>query len=209
MVTGVILAGGQSRRMGGQPKGLLTLSGETLITRLVRRMRPLCKEIIVVTHEGPLYQPHLSEDVRMVPDLTIQAGPLGGMEAALAQTNGSELWIVGCDMPYISADAARFMLQYMTGREELDAVLPSINGKLHPLHGIYRKRVEGTVQQLLKKRQLRVMGLFEHIRSAQIEEETFRQAGIDTNFVTNANTPDEWRHVQHTELAAKQQQEEA
>lgn len=198
-LTGVILAGGQNRRMGGEPKGLITIAGEPMVARLVRRMSPVCNEIIVVANDPQLYRMHIPADVRIIPDRTALAGPLGGMEAACDSAQGSNMWIVGCDMPYVSDLAAMLMMQQLLQQDDLDAVLPVIGGKIHPLHGLYRSRVERTIAMLLREQQLRVMGLFEHIRWERMEEDAFQQAGIALDFVTNVNTPEEWRRIQALE----------
>lgn len=178
--------------MGGQPKGLLELQGEAIIARQIRLMRTLCAEMIVVTNEPELYRSAVPQDVSLVPDRNPGLGPLAGMDAAFACTSFDTIWIVGCDMPFVSPEAARLMRSKLEEREELDAVIPHLQGKRHPLHGLYRKRVEKAVSPLLETQQLRLMGLFERIRWVELTEEVFAEAGIDTRFATNVNTPEEW-----------------
>ncbi|MFK7695178.1 molybdenum cofactor guanylyltransferase [Paenibacillus sp. HJGM_3] len=192
MTAGVILAGGRNRRMGGQPKGLLELQGEAIIARQIRLMRTLCAEMIVVTNEPELYRSEVPQNVNLVPDRNPGLGPLAGMEAAFACTSSDTIWIVGCDMPFVSPEAARLMRSKLEEREELDAVIPCLQGKRHPLHGLYRKRVEKAVSPLLETQQLRLMGLFERIRWVELTDEVFVETGIGTRFATNVNTPEEW-----------------
>jgi molybdopterin-guanine dinucleotide biosynthesis protein A len=200
MITGVVLAGGLSRRMGGQPKGLLTLSGEVMVTRIIRRMHPICNELLVVANEPELYREHLPENVDIISDLSKDAGPLGGMDAAFKHASHSVLWIMGCDMPFVSHLAAGFMYDQLIQNEELAAAIPEIGGKLHPLHGIYRKSATLQVEQLLLQQHYRVTGLLDHIRWVKVEEQSFLEASIPTNFTINANTPAEWQQVQAEEL---------
>ncbi|MDF2671573.1 MAG: molybdopterin-guanine dinucleotide biosynthesis protein MobA [Paenibacillus sp.] len=195
MMTGVILAGGLSRRMG-QPKGLLTLSNEVMVTRLIRRMRPICNELLVIANEISLYKTHVPNDVKVTSDLTSGTGPLGGMEAAFKHASGDVLWIVGCDMPYVSPHAAKLLYEQLTQQEQLEAAVPVVDGKLHPLHGLYRSSVAGKVQQMVAESNLRLMDLLEQILWVRVEEQAFLDKGIATNFATNANTPEQWQQVQ-------------
>ncbi|WP_127585843.1 molybdenum cofactor guanylyltransferase [Paenibacillus koleovorans] len=193
MVTGVILAGGQNRRMGGQPKGTIVVGGEMMAARQIRLMQPLCEQILLVTNELELYE-SVSGHAQILQDRFKGKGPLGGMEAALTIAR-TPVWVVGCDMPYISADAARLLFRELELDPELEAAVPSVEGKLHPLHGVYRTSVAENIRQLLQKDHLRVMSLLEAIRWRKFEEDVFSRAGIPVEFVRNANTPEDWQSV--------------
>jgi molybdopterin-guanine dinucleotide biosynthesis protein A len=69
-------------------------------------------------------------------------GPLGGMHAAFLAAAYAYCWVVGCDMPFLSPEAALLMLSRIA---EHDAVVPVIKGKLHPLHGVYAAQCAGTI----------------------------------------------------------------
>src|SRR5690554_207625 len=111
MLTGVILAGGQNSRMNGYNKALLSFSNETLIERQLRIMDSICTEIIIVTHTPSSIQPFAGHLAHLIPDDIVGKGPLSGMHAALSHTTYDDLWIVECDMPFISAEAAKLQLE--------------------------------------------------------------------------------------------------
>lgn len=195
MMSGVILAGGNNRRMGGRVKALLPFFHETLIERQIKRMKSLCTEIIVVTNESELYAFVLDGSmVRTIPDEVPGKGPLSGMHAALSACRTAEAWIVACDMPFISAQAARLM-QDLKREQNCDAIVPVIGSGLHPLHGIYDIKCAAAISVLLAQDQLRVMGLLDRIVWAEAPEALFLNKEIDVQFVANINTPDEYERA--------------
>lgn len=190
-LTGVILAGGQSRRMGGHPKALLSYRSEKLVHRQIRLLRELCSEIIIVANEPRIFLPIVDKSVRIISDYYTGMGPLAGMHAALSLARHDRVWLVGSDMPFISAHAAELMLNRM--REgNCHAVIPYLEERLHPLHGIYDKRLAPNIEAELSEGQLRVTDFLEKIIYERVGKESFRLGGIDTRFVLNVNTPEEY-----------------
>lgn len=100
----VVLAGGDSRRMG-RPKALLPVGRTTLIEWLVDRLAPAFAHLAVAAREPgrlpPRLRPHLA------PDLHAGAGPLAGVEAGLAVSPHDVVVAVACDMPRVTADLLR------------------------------------------------------------------------------------------------------
>lgn len=146
-LTGAILAGGPKSLLGGSLKALLPLQEEAAIVRQVREMRKLCKEIIVVTDTPRPFFDVLDSSVRIITDFYPGRGPLGGMHSALRLARNPLVWIVGSDMPFISAEEAR---RLMTGFSDgVQAVIPLVGERPVPLHGLYDSRCSETVAALL------------------------------------------------------------
>ncbi|CAI6035696.1 molybdenum cofactor guanylyltransferase [Cohnella sp. JJ-181] len=146
-VTGAILAGGPNSLLGGTLKALLPLQEEPLIVRQVREMRKLCKEIIVVTDTPKPFFDVLDGSVRMITDYFPGRGPLGGMHSALRLARNPLVWIVGSDMPFVSAEEARrLMMGFANG---VQAVIPIVRDRPVPLHGLYDSRCSEAVAALL------------------------------------------------------------
>jgi molybdopterin-guanine dinucleotide biosynthesis protein A len=194
MLTGVILAGGQNRRMGGQNKALLSFSNEKLIQRQIRIMRNICDEIILVTNDPRSFLPLLGNSIRIITDYVAGKGPLGGMHAAFTLSKYPDLWVLGCDMPFISYNAADMMWRC---KKELkrDAVVPFISGRLHPLHGIYDKNCLAPITSMLELHQYRMEDLFNAIRYEPVGETFFLEQESDFRFLMNINTPEEYRQA--------------
>lgn len=194
MLTGVILAGGENRRMGGSHKALLDFGGKTLIERQIAAMSTICTELIVVTNDPKLFLPVVDRSVRIITDFYPGKGPLGGIHAALSLTRNDNVWIVGCDMPYVGPDAAGLLLERLQ-LAEADAAVPHVDGKLQPLHAVYNRRCADQAAELLAEEAYRVTGLFDRIRWEPVHDFEFEGRGIDTKFAVNTNTPEEWTEV--------------
>ena len=99
-VTGVILAGGKSRRMG-QNKALIQLGDNSLIEHVIRRMRLVADELLLITN-SPAEYAHLN--VPMHGDIIPGTGALGGIYTGLTHASYDTVLCVGCDNPFFSAE---------------------------------------------------------------------------------------------------------
>ena len=198
MITGVILAGGLNRRMGGRLKALLPLQGQPLILKQLKEMSSICKQVIVVTNEPEALLPHLSSvsdiDVQCITDRYVQKGPLSGIHAASLVATEQHLWIVGCDMPFISAEAAKAMA-ILCQEANLDAVIPVLDGRVHPLHGVYSRLIGSEAEVLLEHKQYRLMGMLDQIDWKSVGSDFFERQNISIHFVTNVNTLEEYERM--------------
>ncbi len=115
-VTGLILAGGRGSRMQSADKGLLLLDGQTLIERVLQRVRPQCASIMISANRNlPTYQ-LLGVDV--VSDLRADfPGPLAGIEAGLSHASTDWVFVTPCDLPYVPNDAAKRLLEAALAHE--------------------------------------------------------------------------------------------
>jgi molybdopterin-guanine dinucleotide biosynthesis protein A len=198
MITGVLLAGGQNRRMGGRHKALLPINGVPLLAIQLQEMARLCEQILIVTNTPDLFEPIISgfelAKVTTIPDIIPGRGPLSGIHAACRAAIEDRLWIVGCDMPFLSAAAAE-ALNGLCEKTNADAAIPVIDDKLQPLHGIYDKRIESITEELLLQEKYRLMGLLERIRWQPADQAFFVQKEIGLSFTVNLNTPDDFNEA--------------
>lgn len=207
-ITGVVLAGGQNRRMGGRMKALLPMDGRLFIERQLEELAKVCGDIWIAANDHTPFAPWLTQEqpeqqigvpVRAVRDMHPGSGPLAGLQAAMAAAQAETLWVVACDMPFASADAARAMSQLLHARESADAVVPVIGGKVHPLHAVYRRRCRKVVEELLEQGQYRVMELLHRLDYTAAEEEFFLSRGISPRFAVNVNGPDDYEKLQRAD----------
>lgn len=204
-LTGVVLAGGQNRRMGGRLKAMLQLQGQLFIERQLEELGKLCGEIIIIANDSaPFEKVQLDQrcnNVKIVPDLLPGKGPLAGMQAAMAEARGEVLWIVACDMPYISQEAARAMLEMAPtfSEEEWDAIVPIIGGRIQPLHAIYSiNRCRRILDGVLEANVYRVMEFMNKLHYMQADERYFAEKGIPVDFAENINDPAQYEMLSHT-----------
>ena len=194
MLTGAILAGGQNRGMDGKVKALLPFAGQLLIERQIERMKPICDEIIVVTNQPNLFLPVLDRSIRIITDYYPGKGPLSGIHSALTLARNRDVWVVGCDMPFISAKAARVM-QEMKQTMNCDAVIPVLDGRVEPLHGIYSNRCGDAASALLASGESRLSEWFRLLYWQDATATLFRGHQIDLDFVISINTHEDYREA--------------
>lgn len=194
MLTGVILAGGQNRRMNGKMKSFLSVGAETILDRQQREMLTICDQLLLVTRQ-PAYFSYLEADSR-IKILTDEygQGPLAGIYMALSYVNTGDIWVVACDMPYICAKAAK-MLQSQRQETHSDAAIPVIDGFTQPLHGVYHPGTVDCLQQILDKGEYKVQAWLDQIRWTSVPDKRFISQNIATTFTMNVNTPADYNRA--------------
>jgi molybdopterin-guanine dinucleotide biosynthesis protein A len=129
----LVLAGGQSRRMG-RPKPWIEVGNTVLLRYVVERLAPAFTEVMVSFGE-----PEQMEQLvpyRIVFDRKRSAGPLAGLEAGLLAAHQGVLFAVGCDMPYVERSTAELAV---AAARNCDAAIPRHDGIFEPVCGAYRK----------------------------------------------------------------------
>lgn len=189
-VTGAVLVGGASSRMGSD-KAALVMDGSTMLERTLSTLRSLCSEVMVVGAVGQRV-PELSSSAppaRIVHDHRANAGPLAGLEAALAACHTELLIAVAVDMPWLDAELLALQVAKARANPALDVVTLRGTRGLEPLHAVYRLRVLPRVQALLDTGERSLLALLAHARTGwPVETEV---AAIDPahRSAWNANTP--------------------
>ncbi|WNR44230.1 molybdenum cofactor guanylyltransferase [Paenibacillus roseipurpureus] len=197
MLSGVILAGGTNRRMHGERMALLPFGGKPMIARQLDRMQGICEELIVVTPDPKPYLHIVHRSVRIITDFYEGHGPLGGMHAALSLAKHSSVWIVGCDMPFISSKAAELLLERK--RDGLEAVVPMIAGEIYPLHGIYDRVCAPHIVPLLHQGETQLSSLLKHVFWSELGDQFLYENGVDLNFVSRIKTVEDYEAMKRFE----------
>ncbi len=126
----LVLAGGESSRMGG-PKALLPIGNTTLLGATIGRLRPLFRRVLVVTRDRDAL---VGLDVEVLTDDRPERGPLVGLARGLAASDAPWCFVTGCDMPFLNPAVIGYMAQRLEGYE---IVATSVKGRLQPLHAFY------------------------------------------------------------------------
>jgi molybdenum cofactor guanylyltransferase len=184
-VTGIILAGGRSSRMGS-PKALLPFAGEPLIVHIVRRLQRLFDEIVVVAAPEQAL-PELP--VTLVRDVIAFQGPVGGIYYGLKAARGEIGFVTSCDSAFSSAPLISHLLSLAPG---FDAVVPRWEGRLQPLHAIYRRTVLPFLEAQLANGELRPVFLYDRVPTRIVEENEIRRLDAHGDSFFNMNTPDDY-----------------
>ena len=151
--TGVILAGGKSKRMGIN-KALVKLGDYSLIEWLILELAKVFHEIIIVANEKISYR---CLGLPIINDLLPGSGPLGGIHAALKYTNKPNIFVVGCDMPFVTAEVASYLISSASG---YDAVVPFINQILQPVAAVYGKGCQNVIENYINRKKYHVKDCF-------------------------------------------------
>jgi molybdopterin-guanine dinucleotide biosynthesis protein A len=180
----IILAGGQSRRMGRDKAHLPTGAG-TLLERIVERLSAVVDEVVVAG--GP--SPSIPE-VRWVPDARPSAGPLAGMAAGLAAVSFDLAWVVACDLPDVEPGVGELLF---ASAPEVDAVVPRLDSRPECLCAVYHASLAGRILTMLDAGDRRVTALLDGIRVRYVEAAELRRVDPDLRSFRNLNTPDEYQ----------------
>lgn len=132
-ISAVILAGGDSRRMG-EDKALLEIQGKTLLELLVDEVRPYVSEVIISTNRKEAYD--FLRDVIFVEDYQKGEGPLGGIISSLEQASNDWSLVLSCDMPFFKGGVIPYLLERS---DDCYCVVPWREGGFEPLMALYHK----------------------------------------------------------------------
>lgn len=179
-IVGVILAGGKSTRMGTD-KAMLLLNGLPLIQHITGVLREIFEEVVIISDRGNAYN---FLNLPVYPDIEKNCGPVGGIHSAFVHTNTNSIFVVGCDTPLVT----RGLVNYICDFESLDDIkVPTMDGQVHPLCGVYSRKVMPQLEENLKGGLFNVQFLLEKLHPAIIPI-TPDLPFYDKRLLTNINT---------------------
>ena len=132
-LTGIILCGGKSRRMG-KNKALLKINDKYVISYVIDLLQPFCDEIILSTNTNELD----FLGYKTVKDLYDNICPISGIFSSLLKSKNKKNVILSCDTPFINGLLINELLSYL---HTYDVVLPELNGYLQPMTGVFKKDI--------------------------------------------------------------------
>src|SRR5450432_1038278 len=165
-VGGIVLCGGQSKRMG-RPKAWLPIAGELMLPRVVRLLQEAVSPIVVVAAPDQDL-PELPADVQIVRDEEKGRGPLQGLAAGLAALQGhaDAAYASSCDVPFLRPAFIKRMIDLLGDKQ---ICVPRVGGYHHPLAAVYRLEVLSAVDKLLEQDRLRPVFLFDAVPTRVVE----------------------------------------
>jgi molybdopterin-guanine dinucleotide biosynthesis protein A len=188
-VGGIVLCGGQSKRMG-RPKAWLPFAGEIMLARVVRLLGEAVSPIVVVAAPDQEVPP-LPAEIAVVRDEEKGRGPLQGLAAGLTALRGQveAAYLSSCDVPFLQPAFVRRLIDLLG---EHVICVPRVGEYHHPLAAVYRIEIVEAVHQLLAKDRLRPFFLFEAVPTRVVEAAEL--ADVDPTFQTlrNLNTPEDY-----------------
>ena len=182
LITGYILAGGKSSRMGAD-KGLLFFEGKPMIQYVIEQMQPLFKKLIIVSNNLE----YKKFGLEVIPDLIKDIGPAGGIYTALNHSQTKLNFMVSCDMPFVTAAAIEFIV---ANSNESQIILLQNQGKLEPLFGVYSKDCEEKWLQLIQQENVKLQDMVLHFKLKAIPVEN--NEIFTATFFKNINTKEDF-----------------
>ena len=190
-VSGVILAGGESTRLGFD-KSLVPFRGAPLIARVVETIRPAVEECIVVTNYAAKFAGVLG-GVRFVRDAVPQRGSLVGIYSGLLAARCDRALVVACDMPFLNVRLLRH-LAALSG--ECDVVIPRHGDALEPLHALYGRSCIAPIARTLQRGNVTIISFFPEVKVCYVEEPVLNELDPEGLSFVNINTPRDWERAQ-------------
>ncbi len=181
--TGLILAGGRARRMGGEDKGLLKLAGRPMVAHVIERLRPQVDALLINANRN--LEAYEALGAPVVPDrLPDFGGPLAGMDAGLAAARTGYLVVVPCDSPYLPADlVARLREALESAGAEL--AVAHDGERAHPVFCLLRTMLGASLERALAEGERKIDRWYARHRVVEADFSDQPQA------FANVNTPED------------------
>ncbi len=188
--TGIVLAGGWSRRMG-QDKSRLPFGGTTLLTWVVRRVAQACAPVIVVARAASDYP---DCGARVISDRRPGEGPLAGLAAGLAAAETAYAAVVPCDLPFIEPALLQGLSALAPG---WDVVVPVVGGRAQPLCAVYSRTIASIAEDMLRRADRAVHQLVTQpgVRAHQVLEDALTAWDPGLRTFVNINTPEDYERA--------------
>lgn len=183
-ITGIILAGGKSSRMGAD-KGFLMLNNKPFVQYSIDALKPLVSEIIIVS-DDPDYDifglKRITDDIK-------DAGPVSGIYSGLEASKTELSLVLSCDIPLITSEVLQKLINAIDDESEIIQV--ESNGKSMPLIALYKRCVKDRFKSFLKQdeRRLRIAIKACNYKNVVLDE-SFQNATL------NVNTKEELKQIE-------------
>lgn len=181
---GVILAGGESRRFGGN-KALALWQGKPLIAYVAGTLKACFARCLLVTNTPEAYA---FLGWTTVPDQRPGLGPLAGIQAALAAINEPRVFVAACDMPFLSRDLIRLLCALAPG---YDVVAPCPAQGPEPLAAVYARDCLAVIERHLAVGNRQISALFPEVRTRFVAEDELLAVHADRRTFANINRPED------------------
>ena len=188
-ITGIILAGGKHLRMG-KNKAFLEINGERIIDRAKKLFVDLFDEVFLVTN-SPLE--YIDLNLRMVSDLFPGGGALGGIYSGLFHASHSHVFVAACDMPFLNRALITHLAALSPG---YDLVIPKTPDGWEPLHAIYSQKCLPFMEDLLRKKNLKILDLFSKVKKREVTTEEILPFDPQLASFFNINSPEDLDRIQ-------------
>ncbi len=170
-LTGIILAGGKSSRMG-EDKGLMSFENQPMIQHIIDVVKPMVNDILIISNN----EQYTQFGYPVYEDLIKEKGPLAGIYTGLSFSRSDKNVVLSCDVPFVNSTIINLLINNC---KDFDVVIPEKNKRTHQMIGIYDKSCVNSFKNQLKKDQLKLKLAvekmnFKTVDANQIDDKIFR-----------------------------------
>ena len=188
----VILAGGQSSRMG-RDKALLELNEQKFIDHLVQELSGCCKVMISAAHQDD----YAGYGVPVIADETKGIGPIEGIRQALRSSVSEYVFVCAVDTPFVRKEMIQYLAEFISS--DYDAFVFRDGDRIHPHIGIYSRAALPAIEEMIGEKQYRLTKLLSRIRTKYVDIGT---SCFDRKVLRNINTPDDYLAILNQDAPA-------
>ncbi|PKM81572.1 MAG: molybdenum cofactor guanylyltransferase [Firmicutes bacterium HGW-Firmicutes-14] len=177
----IILAGGKSTRMG-RNKALVRVKEQKMLEGIIKAVSGHFPEVLV-SGADPVYD---GMGLKTVPDIYTGRGPLGGIHACLKASGHRVNFLAACDMPFVDAGLAEYMVRLSQG---YDVVVPKLGEYYQPLFAVYMKDCIEEIERQLDTGQNKIISFYPRVRTRLVGADEIEKFGDPDRIFFNVNTP--------------------
>lgn len=166
-ITGIILSGGQSTRMGTD-KALLQLNGKTLLESALGICRPMCGDILISSN----YPEHEKFGYKIIPDEIKYCGPLGGIYSCLKKSDTDWNFIISVDSAFVTQNFVEFLISEIG---DFDAIIPVHKNGKEPLIAMYHKNCISVIREKIELKDFKMQHLLNEINTQFVEADIWKE----------------------------------
>ncbi len=190
MLSGAVLSGGKSSRMG-RDKGMVKLGGRPLVDHVAKVLTEVTDEVLVSVAKGKSveYEELLGDGFTIVEDVEEGIGPLEGLITALSAARGEYVLISPCDTPFLKTGVCRTTASHAYGR---DGAVPIVRGYREPLHAVYRRvNALEAFKKTIEKGDRRPTDAYGMLDLVPVPEDVLRESDPHLVSFWNLNSPED------------------
>lgn len=161
IVSGFILAGGKSSRMGTN-KALLAFQDKPLLLHMIKRIEPFCDKVAISGQNSE----YANFEVEMVPDLYPDCGPIAGIFSALKYTGSDWNLLVSVDVPFVNDELFLYLISNIG---EYDCIVPQHTSGVEPLIALYNRRTLPVIEEMISSGDYRLTNLLSKLNTSYLD----------------------------------------
>jgi len=205
-MTGVILAGGEGKRLGRDKTEIVLAREESVIENIISKLSTSFEELLMITSQKNYSHythrfAHLK--VQIHTDIFDGRGAIGGVHSGLHHASHHYAFFVGCDMPFLNLSLIDYFKQIADGN---DAVVAQCESGYEPLHAIYSKVCIPYLTKLIRHNNLRIYDFYPDVRSRIVRDDEVRRYDPEKLSFFNINTRQALHeaHIIHQSLVKRE-----